>query len=124
MADIGCTSVPVFSEIKTILDEITKGRSMRRMRQAHESEDFGWRTKEQLINSAVWPRGPGGDKYQLIDLELVEQGRGDETNLVKSLRGTLASVQRMPLRPRRQSRYATDQEMVMIVEWLNAGMPE
>lgn len=94
------------------------------MRQAHESENFGWETKDQLVSTIVRPRGPGGEELRLIDSELVEQGRGEETNLVRALRTGIRSFGRMPLRPRRPSRYATDQEIDQIIAWLNAGMPE
>ncbi len=120
-----CLAVPNFKRIKKILDDITTEVSVERMRQAHASENFGWATKEQLLNSDVWPDGPGGELIRLIAPELVEQGRGAETNLVKSLRDPtgVGFKGRMPLRPP-PGRFATEQEIKEIIAWLDAGMPD
>jgi hypothetical protein len=114
-----------FADVKAILDSLVAGRDYNRMRQRHNAPNFGWNTLDQLKGVIVYPDGPGGTAYPLIDMALVSAKRGEDTNLVKALRDPTGVdfYGRMPYAPP-PGRYATDDEIKTIVDWLNAGMPE
>ncbi len=120
------STTPVrFADIQAILNRITAGRSKEGMRAAHSSPGFGWDTLEQLKAVVVRPDGEFGKAYQLIDMDLVRQGRGAETNLVQALANPsgVDSYGRMPYNAP-ASQYATPAEIQQIIDWLNAGLPE
>ena len=114
-----------FADIQAILNRITAGRSMAAMQSVHNAPTFGWDTVEQLKGVVIRPDGQFGKAYPLIDMDLVRQGRGAETNLVQALAnpGGVDSYGRMPYGGP-PDRYATPAEIQQIVDWLNAGLPE
>jgi|ERR1043166_6627338 len=115
----------VFGQIRQILDRLVEGRDWARIRQVHGAPQFGWGTLDQLKQTVVRPDGPDGRSYSLIDPALVKAGRGADTNLVRALRDAngVDFNGRMPFRPP-PGRYATPDEIQLIIDWLNAGMPE
>ena len=114
-----------FAEIQSILNRLIEGRKPHDLTIVHSDPHFGWDTLAQLKGVVVHPDGPDGPAYPLIDMELVRQKRGDETNLVKALSDPTGvdSYGQMPYRPP-PGRYATSEEIQKIIGWLNSGMPE
>ncbi len=114
-----------FADIQAILNRLVEGLKMDSLRDVHGDSAFGWDTLAQLKNVVVRPEGPSGKAYPLIDMALVQQKRGQDTNLVKALNdGTGVDFYgRMPLLPPAK-RYATPEEIQQIIDWLNSGMPE
>lgn len=118
-------AAPTFADVKAILDTLTQNCNPDRMKAVHNAPNFGWETVEQLKSVVVQPYGPGGGDYPLIDMDLVRQGQGDQTNLVVAL-ASPTGVDfngQMPRNPPAR-RYATKDEVATIVAWLNAGLPE
>jgi hypothetical protein len=75
----------------------------------HDHPQFGWQTKQQLINSAP------------LGFKLIEAGKpGKDTNLVKALRDATGVDDngRMP----RGGPFLLDTEIAEIVAWIDAGM--
>lgn len=114
-----------FADIKDILDRLVAGRDYDRMRARHHAPNFGWNTLDQLKGVIIYPDGPDRTAYPLIDMALVSAKRGEDTNLVQALRNSTGVdfLGQMPYNPP-PGRYATDDEIQTIVDWLNAGMPE
>lgn len=83
-----------------------------KMKAVHEGH-IGWETKEELAESTVFG-------LQLIEPEMVGNGRAEETNLIKILRRNIGGYRRMPSR----GPYIPEDEIREIVDWINAGMPE
>ena len=105
-----------FADVKAILDELVKNRT-RHLKEIH-GETFDWSSKQALANAVVEPGG--ANNYRLIDPELVEQKRGEETNLVVALTKGVGNFSRMPL----DGPYASDEQIQTIVNWINVGMPD
>lgn len=103
--------------IKEILDNSLKrwqeahGRAPR-LEIAHDGH-LGWETKEELAESNPYGK-------QLIEPDMVGNGRAEETNLVKILRTYIGGYRRMPS----GGPYLPDDEIREIVDWINAGMPD
>lgn len=103
--------------IKQILDgamerwKTENGRDAK-MRGAHEGH-IGWNTKEDLASSSPY------DKL-LIDPGKVGNGRSEETNLIRILRGPIGGYRRMPS----GGPYLTREEIEEIASWIDAGMPD
>jgi hypothetical protein len=116
------TTAVRFADIQAILNRITAGRSRQGMKEVHSDQSFGWDTLGQLKGVVVRPDGQFGKAYPLIDMDLVRQGRGAETNLVRALADPTGvdSYGRMPY----GGPYATPAEIQQIIDWLNAGLPE
>jgi hypothetical protein len=125
MEDQPVTPPVRFSDIQSILNQLIAGHDMDHLRAVHSEANFGWDTLDQLKSLVIRPDGEFGNSYPLIDMQLVEQGRGDETNLVKALRDLTGvdSYGRMPYMPP-PGRHASPEEIQTIVDWLNAGLPE
>lgn len=119
------TATPTFADVRAILNNLTQNCNPERMKAVHNAPNFGWETVEQLKNVVVQPYGPGGGDYPLIDMDLVRQGQGDQTNLVVALASPTGVDYngQMPRNPPAR-RYATKDEVATIVAWLNAGLPE
>ncbi|MBI5252565.1 MAG: cytochrome c [Desulfomonile tiedjei] len=83
-----------------------------RMRGAHDGH-IGWETKEELASSSPYEK-------QLIDPAKVGNGKAEETNLVRILRGPIGGYRRMPS----GGPYLSPNEIKEISEWINAGMPD
>lgn len=103
--------------VKQILDtslERWKAKHGRdpKMRAAHEGH-IGWETKEELATSAPYDK-------QLIEAEKIGNGRAEETNLIRILRGPIGGYRRMPS----GGPYLTPDEINEIAEWINEGMPD
>jgi len=116
---------PYFADIKAILDRLVSGVDQERMKAAHHEPKFRWTTLEELKGIVVRPRGDQGREYPLIEQQLVDEKRGADTNLVRALRDPngVSPWGQMPRRPP-PGRLATPEEIALIVDWLNAGMPE
>ena len=114
-----------FAEIQALLNRLIAGRNLEDLKTVHSEPHFGWDTLAQLKSLVIRPDGPDGPAYPLIDLELVQQKRGEETNLVRALSDPTGvdSYGQMPYRPP-PGRYATPEEIQTIITWLNSGMPE
>jgi hypothetical protein len=114
-----------FAQIKQILDSLIQGHSWQRIRSVHHEPNFGWDCVDQLRSIVVRPDGPTGPAFQLVDMDLVNQGQGANTYLVHALREDdgVDFRGRMPFRPP-PGRYATESEIQLIINWLNTGMPE
>ena len=125
MTDPVSTDAVRFSDIQAILNQLISGHTLQHLRDIHNEPKFGWDTIDQLKSLVIRPDGEFGDAYPLIDLQLVQQGRGSETNLVIALRDATGvnSYGRMPFSPP-PGRYASAEEIEKIVDWLNAGLPE
>ena len=119
-----CSTSPSFADIKAILDSLVEGLDMEHLKQVHHSPDFGWDTPEQLGRVVVRPSSEPEPSYRLIDPELVAAKKGAETNLIKALSDPTGGgwLGRMPRKPP-ALRYATPEQIAMIVAWINAGMP-
>ena len=111
-----------FADVQAILNRVTAGRDKQGMKAVHSAPNFGWDTLDQLKSVVVRPDGDEGPAYPLIDMALVRQGRGADTNLVKALanRTGVDSYGRMPY----GGPYVTPDEIQRIIDWLNAGLPE
>jgi hypothetical protein len=103
--------------VKEILDsalEKWKAENGRdpRMKAAHEGP-IGWETKEELLSSIPYEKA-------LLEPEKSGNGRAEETNLVRILRGPIGSYRRMPS----GGPYLSPQEIKEIAEWIDTGMPD
>jgi|SRR6187200_3066183 hypothetical protein len=114
-----------FAQIKLILDDLVAGRDWDRMREVHSEPNFGWDTVAQLCSVTIRPTGPSGQAFPLIDMNLVKAKQGANTNLVRALRDPTGVDfnGKMPFQPP-PGKHATPSEIQLIVDWLNAGMPE
>ena len=120
-------STPTFQDIQSILNQLIGSTTRQRLQEVHNCPDFGWDTVEQLKNVVIDPYPGVGETYPFIDMDLIKQGRGAETNLVVALRSPTGvdSMGRMPYSPPQEGRrYATETEIQTIIAWLNAGLPE
>jgi len=106
-----------FADVKAILDLLVKGRE-ENLKFIH-GDGFGWDDKAMLANAVVRPFGedPG---FRLIDPSLVNVGRAKETNIYIALTVGIGGFSRMPL----DGPYATPEQLAVITEWIDAGMPD
>ena len=58
--------------------------------------------------------------FRLIDPSLVGVGRAKETNIYIALTVGIAGFERMPF----GGPYATDEQLAVIAEWIDEGMPD
>ena len=106
-----------WSRIKEILDGAlvrwaeANGRDPH-LKVAHEGH-IGWETKEELADSNPY------DKV-LIEADKVGNGRAEETNLLRILRGPIGGYRRMPT----GGPYLSVDEIKEIAQWIDAGMPD
>jgi hypothetical protein len=114
-----------FAQIKQILDALVAGCDWARMRDVHGEPNFGWNTVAQLRSVTIRPTGPSGKAYPLIDMNLVNAKQAANTNLVRALRDPngVDFNGKMPFQAP-PGRHATPTEIQLIIDWLNAGMPE
>jgi hypothetical protein len=112
-----------FADIRAILDSLVEGVDPSNLRDIHGAPNFGWATLEQLKSVVVRPDGPSGSEFPLIDMDLVQQEKGEQTNLVLALDGGIFPYGQMPRVPPAMRR-ATAEEIRKITDWLNAQMPE
>ncbi len=110
-------SEPHWQRIKEILDTILvkwteeHGRTPK-MAPVHQGP-MGWATKEELAESRPYDK-------QLIEPDKVGNGRANETNLVRILRGPIGAYRRMPS----GGPYVSGHEIREIMVWIDAGMPD
>ena len=107
-----------FGDIREILDEaiadwISQHGRIPDLQSQHQSSDFGWSTREELL--AATARG-----FRLIDPCLIGNGMGHQTNLVIALRSGLAPFGGMP----DGGPSLCDEDIGRIVAWINAGCPD
>ena len=103
--------------IKAILDTVLEKWSQEhgrtpKMSVVHQGP-IGWATKEELAESRPYDK-------QLIEHDKVGNGRANETNLVKILRGPIGAYRKMPS----GGPYVSADEIKEIIEWIDAGMPD
>lgn len=109
-----------FEDVKMTLDTAIAGFEQRVGRAADLSDhgdaahgDMAWDTKEKLL--AAWGHG-----RQLIQPEVVGNGRGEDANLVIDLRKGFGAVpKRMPL----GGPFLSDAQIQAVVDWINDGCP-
>ena len=103
--------------IKQILDDVMErwkqaNNRNAAMKVAHDGH-IGWETKEELAESNPYGK-------QMIESDKVGNGRAEETNLIRILRGPIGGFRRMPSR----GPYLSVDEISEIAQWINAGMPD
>lgn len=106
-----------FAQIKAILDQLVAGRE-ENLPFVH-GDAFGWADKAMLANAVARPFG-SDPAFRLIDPSLVGVGRATETNIYKALTVGVGGFSRMPL----DGPFATDEQLALIENWINAGMPD
>lgn len=106
-----------FAQVKAILDRLVEGRE-ENLAFVHGNA-FGWANKTMLANAAVRPFG-ADPVFRLIDPALVGVGRARETNLFKALTIGVGGYERMPF----GGPYATDEQLSLIADWIDDGMPD
>ncbi len=103
--------------IKEILDRTlerwTEANNRKPAMKATHDGHIGWETKEELAESNPYGK-------QLITPDKVGNGKAEETNLIRILRGPIGGFRRMPSR----GPYVPPEEIAEIADWINAGMPE
>lgn len=106
-----------FTQIKAILDQLVAGREAN-LPFLH-GDAFGWADKAMLANAIVRPLG-SDPAFRLIDPSLVGVGRATETYLYKALTTGVGGYARMPL----DGPFATTEQLALIEDWIDAGMPD
>jgi hypothetical protein len=106
-----------FVQVKAILDKLVEGREDN-LPFVH-GDDFGWTDKARLASAIARPFG-SDPAYRLIDPAYVGNGRAKETNLYKALTTGVGGYERMPF----GGPYATDDEIALIVQWIDDGIPD
>ena len=106
-----------FAQVKAILDKLVLGREPN-LPFVH-GDAFGWTDKQMLANAVAYPFG-SDPPFRLIDPALVGTGRATETNIYKALTVGLGGYRQMPL----GGPYATPDELTLICDWIDAGMPD
>ena len=106
-----------FADVKAILDLLVKGRE-ENLKFIH-GDAFGWETKAMLANAAVRPFNQD-PAFRLINPALVGVGRAKETNIYIALTVGIAGFSQMPL----DGPYATPEQLAVITDWIDAGMPD
>jgi hypothetical protein len=107
-----------FADVKAILDSLVSGHGWDDLTFLHGNA-FGWADKAALANAVVRPFS-SGPAFRLIDPSLVGVGRAKETNIYIALTVGIAGFERMPL----GGPYATDEQLAVIAEWIDEGMPD
>ena len=80
---------------------------------------FGWKDKSAFVNAVVMPFGDE-PSFRLIDPSLVGVGRATETFLYQALTTGVPGYPRMPF----GGPYTTAEELELIREWIDTGMPD
>jgi hypothetical protein len=106
-----------FAEVKAILDLPVKGREDN-LAFVHGGA-FGWADKAMLVNAVARPFG-SDPAFRLIDPSLVGVGRAKETNIYIALTVGVGGFERMPF----GGPYATPEQLALIAEWIDDGMPD
>jgi hypothetical protein len=106
-----------FAEVKALLDSLVTGHEDN-LTFVH-GDAFGWATKEMLANAVAQPFG-SGPTFRLIDPSMVGNGRAKETNIYVALTVGIDGFERMPF----GGPYATPEQIALIVEWIDDGMPD
>lgn len=106
-----------FAEVKAILDLLVKGRED--ILPFVHGNAFGWADKVMLANAVARPFG-SDPAFRLIDPSLVGNGRAKETNIYIALTVGIGGFERMPF----GGPYATPEQLAVIAEWIDDGMPD
>ncbi|MCZ4093461.1 hypothetical protein [Sinorhizobium psoraleae] len=106
-----------FAEVKAILDLLVQGREDN-LSFVH-GDAFGWADKAMLVSAVARPFG-ADPAFRLIDPSLVGVGRAKETNIYIALTAGIGGFERMPF----GGPYATPEQLALIAEWIDNGMPD
>jgi hypothetical protein len=106
-----------FAAVKAILDLLVKGREDN-LPFVH-GDAFGWADKAMLANAVARPFG-SDPAFRLIDPSVVGVGRAKETNIYIALTVGIGGFERMPF----GGPYATPEQLAVIAEWIDDGMPD
>jgi hypothetical protein len=106
-----------FAQVKALLDSLVTGHE-NNLTFVH-GDAFGWATKEMLANAVARPFG-SDPAFRLIDPSMVGNGRAKETNIYIALTVGIGGFERMPF----GGPYATPEQIALIVEWIDDGMPD
>lgn len=120
--------LPSFWDVKAILDWLALGRTMQQLKSVH-GVTFGWSSRKELLESFVQldpsECRPEVDCFQLVQPDMIGNGRGDQTNLVKAIRDSdgVAGWGQMPKNRNSDNQFATPLQIATIVAWIDAGCP-
>lgn len=120
---------PTFWDVKAILDWLAQGRTQQQLNAAHGTT-FRWSSRAELLGAFVQLDPTecrvGVDCYQLIPPEMIGNGKGDQTYLVRALRdaGGVDDWGQMPKNGNQDGQFATPLQIAVIVAWIDAGCPE
>jgi hypothetical protein len=106
-----------FAQVKAILDSLVTGHEDN-LTFVH-GEGFGWATKAKLADAVARPFG-SDPAFRLIDPSLVGNGRAKETNIYIALTVGIGGFERMPF----GGPFATAEQLALIAEWIDDGMPD
>ncbi|MES2791043.1 MAG: hypothetical protein V4719_15630 [Planctomycetota bacterium] len=116
-------STPTFLEIQAILDHLVLGKEAD-LKLIH-GDHFDWSTKALLLAAYV---ERSSHQYPLIDGSLINNGRGNETNLVRILTAGITldgrAYPRMPYRGNIDDEYATPEQLTRITLWIDSNCPD
>jgi hypothetical protein len=106
-----------FQQVKAILDQALADWTQQRGGQVPDltghGPGFSWQTKQDLLNAV-------GHGFRLIQPEMINNNKGDQTNLVIDLRTGIGGVNRMP----KGGPFISPTQIQVIVDWINAGCPD
>jgi subtilisin family serine protease len=109
-----------FVRVKQILDKVLADWTARTQNvpdlsrhRTNGKPPFSWNTAAEL--RAAWGKG-----VQLIQSDVIGNGRGAEANLVLDLKAGLNGRPRMPI----GGPYLTDAEVQEIIDWIDGGCPD
>jgi len=116
-----------FTSVKAILDRLVNASTEEDLKFIH-GERFQWHTKEELLDAVV---ERDGHNFPLVDASLIGSGNAEETYLVRILTAGLDfdedgvnEYPRMPYRGNAEGEYASNDDLILIANWIDAGCPD